>query len=423
MSVSRIFRTAFYISIFASVLMACTKDEEEQPENTGPTASFTVTPTLGNTSTEFQLDASASADAEDAQSALSFRWDVNNDGIWDTPFASSPFAKLTYDEEGNFTIKLEVKDTGGLTSYDSKDVEVNNSINLPPNAPSDPGPADQATEVGTGAILSWNCTDPNQDPLTYDVYFGTNDNPPKAGSDIATESFDPGQLDPNTTYYWKVIAKDDSGLTTSGPVWQFTTGSGPTFVCGNPYTDDRDGKVYNTKQFGDNCWMTRNLNYGSMVNGADAQADNAIPEKYCYNDDPLNCNTYGGLDQWGELMQYGSSGSQGLCPAGWHPATLEDWQELEMELGMSLEDAQAETGWVGTDQGKELKEGDFAALLGGYRGTSGSFIGENFTGRFWTGTQSNSANAWNRNLSSDDDRVQHGFSTKEHGYAVRCVKD
>ena len=122
-------------------------------------------------------------------------------------------------------------------------------------------------------------------------------------------------------------------------------------------------------------------------------------------------------------MQYESNGSQGLCPAGWHPATLEDWQELEMELGMSMEDAQAETGWVGTDEGKELKEGDFGALLGGYRGTSGTFIGVSFTGRFWTGTQSNSANAWNRNVSSDDDRVQHGFSTKEHGYAVRCVKD
>ncbi len=168
--------------------------------------------------------------------------------------------------------------------------------------------------------------------------------------------------------------------------------------------------------------MTKNLNYGELIDGNLEQTDNAIAEKYCYNDDEQNCNTYGALYQWDELMQYSKKASQGLCPSGWHPATLEEWQALEMELGMSQADAETPTGWVGTDQGKQLKEDEFKALMSGYRGTSGSFIGESFTGRFWTGTESNSFNGWNRNLSSDDDRVQHGFSTKAHGYAVRCVK-
>jgi uncharacterized protein (TIGR02145 family) len=160
-----------------------------------------------------------------------------------------------------------------------------------------------------------------------------------------------------------------------------------------------------------------------MIDGTQDQADNSVAEKYCYNDEEQNCNTYGALYQWDELMQYGKKGIQGLCPPGWHPATLEEWQELEIELGMSMADAQTETGWVGTDQGKQLKEGDFKALLSGYRSTSGTFVGESFTGRFWTGTESNSANSWNRSLSSSEDRVQHGFSTKAHGYAVRCLRD
>ncbi len=139
------YRITLRILLIASIgvlVTACTK-EEDKPDNTAPTASFTVNPTIGNTSTEFQLDASASTDAEDAQSALSFRWDVNNDGNWDTQFTSETHAKLTYSQEGNYTIKLEVKDSGGLSSFDTKDVEVNNSINLPPNEPSEPNPADR----------------------------------------------------------------------------------------------------------------------------------------------------------------------------------------------------------------------------------------------------------------------------------------
>jgi len=34
------------------------------------------------------------------------------------------------------------------------------------------------------------------------------------------------------------------------------------------------------------------------------KTDNGIIEKYCYNDNPSNCNTYGALYQWDELMQY-----------------------------------------------------------------------------------------------------------------------
>jgi len=418
----KVISTILIIASIGIVLSACTK-EEDTPENTAPTASFTVTPNLGNTATDFVLDASASSDNEDAPATLSFRWDINNDGTWDTPFSTNAHRTLSYNQEGSYTIKLEVKDTGGLSSFDTKDVEVDNNINVPPNVPSNPVPSNQATGVGTDIILSWTCTDPNQDPLTYDVYLGTTANPSKVAGDINNNSYDPGQLDPNTKYYWKIVARDDGSLTTEGPVWEFTTGSGPSFICGNPFTDIRDGKVYGTHQFGQKCWMTRNLNYGTRIDGNQEQSDNDIAEKYCYNDEDANCNTYGALYQWKELMQYQGKSNQGLCPAGWHPASLEEWQALEMELGMSQADAETETGWVGTDQGKQLKEDDFKALMSGYRSTAGSFVGESFTGRLWVGTAKNSANGWNRNLNSDDDRVQHAYSTMEHGYAVRCVRD
>jgi len=98
--------------------------------------------------------------------------------------------------------------------------------------------------------------------------------------------------------------------------------------CGSPLTDIRDNKVYPTVQIGSQCWMTANLNYGTMIPGNISQRDNCIWEKYCFNDVAANCGqqTY---YQWDELMQYDETVStQGLCPPGWHVPTEADWNTL-----------------------------------------------------------------------------------------------
>jgi len=53
-----------------------------------PTASFTVDPTSGNTSTTFNFNASGCSDNEDPLSALQIRWDWENDGNWDTGYST-----------------------------------------------------------------------------------------------------------------------------------------------------------------------------------------------------------------------------------------------------------------------------------------------------------------------------------------------
>src|ERR1035437_1786144 len=64
------------------------------------------------------------------------------------------------------------------------------------------------------------------------------------------------------------------------------------------------GKIYSTIQIGTQCWLKENLDVGNMIHGIDTAKNNGIIEKYCYNDDPANCTTYGGLYQWNEAMQY-----------------------------------------------------------------------------------------------------------------------
>jgi len=96
-----------------------------------------------------------------------------------------------------------------------------------PNVPGNPTPADGATDVMTTTSLSWSGGDPDGDPVTYTVAFGTDSSPSVVGA-VTTLSYDPGTLVTSTTYYWRITASD--GLsTTVGPLWSFATRSGEDF--------------------------------------------------------------------------------------------------------------------------------------------------------------------------------------------------
>ena len=78
------------------------------------------------------------------------------------------------------------------------------------------------------------------------------------------------------------------------------------------------GKTYNTVQIGSQCWLKENLDVGTMINSTSSgyqQTNNSIIEKYCYDNNPANCETYGGLYEWPEAMQYSTTpGTKGICP-------------------------------------------------------------------------------------------------------------
>jgi hypothetical protein len=96
--------------------------------------------------------------------------------------------------------------------------------NNPPNTPSNPSPANHATGVSINADLSWTGGDPDAgDTVTYDVYFGTSSTPPLVSNDRSGTTYDSGTLAYNTKYYWEVIATDNHGASTTGPLWDFTT--------------------------------------------------------------------------------------------------------------------------------------------------------------------------------------------------------
>jgi len=98
--------------------------------------------------------------------------------------------------------------------------------NNAPNEPTNPSPFNGATNISIDTDLSWACNDPDGDPLVYDVYFEANDDTPdtKVSQGQSGTSYNPPEsLVYGTDYYWQIVAKDDYGGSTAGPIWSFKT--------------------------------------------------------------------------------------------------------------------------------------------------------------------------------------------------------
>ncbi|MBI9038737.1 MAG: hypothetical protein JEY97_11440 [Bacteroidales bacterium] len=199
-----------------------------------------------------------------------------------------------------------------------------------------------------------------------------------------------------------------------------------SFTCGDPFTDPRDGQTYNSVQIGDQCWMAENLNIGEMINGSEEMTDNGVIEKYCYDNDPANCDEYGGMYQWNEMMEYTTTpGVQGICPSGWHFPTDVEWTTLTDFLGGEsvAGGKMKETGtthWNPPNTGATNESG-FTGLPGGYR-LNGNFNNLGNNGSFWSSNE-NGANAWYRKLYSNYFDVARLNNSKNCGFSSRCLQN
>ena len=125
-------RAALCLTLYAALAIAattlllpgCGGDEGTNPNNTAPTASFTVEPGSGTTATTFQFDASGCSDGEDTVSALQVRWDWEDDQTWDTQWSAIKTATRQYATSGSKTVRLQVKDSGGMTDDTTRAVSV-----------------------------------------------------------------------------------------------------------------------------------------------------------------------------------------------------------------------------------------------------------------------------------------------------------
>ncbi len=179
--------------------------------------------------------------------------------------------------------------------------------------------------------------------------------------------------------------------------------------------------------------MAENLNIGKMVQGSDDQTDDQEIEKYCYDNDAKNCEEYGGLYQWAEMMKLPSEcntkscadsikpNHQGICPNGWHLLTYDEFYIIVHADGNV----------------NPLVEGVRDMSFGGHNYSGYGLIGAGYNwgyefrakdeSAYWHYPEEGHSHDVNiasfvglQTKSSTSNSTQDTYKT--HGFSVRCVK-
>ena len=89
----------------------------------------------------------------------------------------------------------------------------------PPTSPTQPSPVVGRAAIGLRPTLSWL---PSAGATGYDLYLGTTSPPPLHVGDLTATALTLPDLAPGTTFYWRVVAHNESGESPASP-WSFTT--------------------------------------------------------------------------------------------------------------------------------------------------------------------------------------------------------
>ncbi len=378
---NKLFTLVLFTTIF--IFSSCQKE---------PTASFTVSSTSVNVGETVTF-------TNTSINANSYLWDFGDGG---SSITESP--SHIYDTGGKYTVTLTAF-SKNVNKQDKSTKEITVSAFTP--------------TVTTITVTSITHNSANSGGnVTYDggatvtargVCWSTSSNPTISnyhttdGSGTGTFTSSITGLADNTTYYVRAYATNSVGTSYGNQIFFTTT----LFVCGNLFTDSRDGQTYNTLQIGTQCWMAENLNY---VTG----------NSWCYGNNSSNCDVYGRLYDWVTACN--------SCPSGWHLPTDAEWTVLtdylggESVAGGKMKEA-GFTHWNSPNTGATNSSG-FTALPGGRRDWGdGAF---NLLGNyalFWSATEIDASNAWSRSLYHTNADVYRNGSNKSFGFSVRCVKD
>jgi uncharacterized protein (TIGR02145 family) len=197
-------------------------------------------------------------------------------------------------------------------------------------------------------------------------------------------------------------------------------------TCG---TLNYGGQVYHTVMIGPQCWMTENLNIGQWTDQSQMQKQNnkAVIEKYCYGNDFTQCDFWGGLYQWDELMAYvQTAGVQGICPEGWHVPSSQDWKSVIRYLGadkLAGGKLKSTLQWQRPNVGADNGSG-FSAYPGGYFDFMAQQWHDQYReGYFWTSEIISKGTAVAVYLSYRTGTVDMYEEFQPSALSVRCIKN
>ncbi len=122
------------LSVIALAVLLAGCSSSTSPDEEGPTADLTVTPAAGTVLTDFVFDASGSASGS---RSLEFRWDWENDGVWDTDWSSESTVTRRFASGDAIETAVEVRDGAetheAVASFvlDTRHGEIVSTLTLP----------------------------------------------------------------------------------------------------------------------------------------------------------------------------------------------------------------------------------------------------------------------------------------------------
>jgi uncharacterized protein (TIGR02145 family) len=233
-------------------------------------------------------------------------------------------------------------------------------------------------------------------------------------------------LSPGTKYYVRAYVKNSEWTVYGAPV---------TF---NSKVADVEGNLYSTVNIGSQVWMAENFratkfNDGTPIANITDNTEwlNLSGAAYCwYNNDISYKPTLGALYSWYTITE------GDLCPSGWHVPTDEEYNTLELYLGLNPDSVNV-WGWRGTNQGTQLKSttgwddggngtntSGFTGLPGGYRyAAQGAFYSLGTVTYWWTATEASADLGWYRRLDASCNDIYKAATSKRGGKYIRCIKN
>lgn len=116
-----------------------------------------------------------------------------------------------------------------------------NALNSPPSVSVLLTPVDNAVDLGLNVNVTWNCTDSDDDEITYKVILKNNkNNNISVFKDIKEQKFTFENLSFGTSYFWQVVATDGINEEVYSSTNKFTTSSIPP------------NRIHFVRLFGDN---------------------------------------------------------------------------------------------------------------------------------------------------------------------------
>ncbi|MCP4584224.1 MAG: hypothetical protein GY839_21640 [candidate division Zixibacteria bacterium] len=109
------------------------------------------------------------------------------------------------------------------------------ALNGPPTQPANPIPPADTTVPPAPIELQWESSELDDEAMEFDVYFGTEANPPLFESNRTSMVININDLENHTDYFWKIVARDESGHETTGDIWQFTAENFAPTAPSNPF--------------------------------------------------------------------------------------------------------------------------------------------------------------------------------------------